>query len=44
MALNTNIATRALIITLKLPIRGKTIEEIVKKIGLLKQTVNNIYT
>jgi len=44
MALNTDVATRALIITLKSPIRGKIIEEIVKKLGLLKQTVNNIYT
>ena len=43
MALNTDVATRALVITLKLPIRGKTIEEIVKKTALLKQTVNNIY-
>jgi hypothetical protein len=44
MALNTDIATRALVIALKSPIRGKTTEEIVKKTGLLKQTVNNIYT
>ena len=36
MAPNTDVATRALIITLKLPIRGKTTEEIVKKTGLSK--------
>jgi len=36
MALNTDVATRALVVTRKSPVGGKTTEEIVKKTGLLK--------
>ena len=31
-------------VTLKSPVRGKTTAEIIEKTGLLKQTINQIYT
>ena len=43
MAPNTDIATRALIVTLKSPLRGKLTSEITEKIGILKRTINDIY-
>ena len=43
MAPNTDIATRALVVTLKSPFGGKTTTEIVDKTGLSKRTVNQIY-
>ncbi|KAF1967289.1 hypothetical protein BU23DRAFT_554512, partial [Bimuria novae-zelandiae CBS 107.79] len=43
MAPNTNIATRALVVVLKSPIRGKSTAEIAEKTGLSKRTINNIY-
>ena len=43
MAPNTDIATRALIVTLKSIIRGKNTTEIAKKTGLSIRTINNIY-
>jgi hypothetical protein len=43
MAPNTDIVTRALVVTLKSPFGGKTTTEIVDKTGLSKCTVNQIY-
>ncbi|KAF1813253.1 hypothetical protein P152DRAFT_434157, partial [Eremomyces bilateralis CBS 781.70] len=43
MPSNTDIATRALIVTLKSPIGGKTTAEIAEKTGLPKRTINAIY-
>jgi transposase len=43
MAPNTDIATRALIVTLKSPIGGKTSAEIAEKTGISVRQVNRIY-
>ena len=43
MAPNTDIATRALVVTLKSPIGGKTTAEIAEKTGLKVRTINDIY-
>lgn len=39
MAPNTNISTRALIVILKLPVRGKTTAEVAEKTGLSSRQV-----
>jgi transposase len=39
----TDIATRAIIIALKSLVGGKTTAKLVKKLGLLKSTINSIY-
>ncbi len=43
MAPNTDIITRALIVTLKSPIGGKTSVEIVETTGINVQQINRIY-
>ncbi|KAM5345573.1 hypothetical protein ACJ41O_005222 [Fusarium nematophilum] len=43
MAPNTDIATRALVVSLKAPCSGKTTAEVVAITGLSKRTVNDIY-
>lgn len=43
MAPNTDIATRALIVTLKSPIGGKTTAEVAEKTGFSTRQVNRIY-
>jgi hypothetical protein len=43
MAPNTDISTRALIVALKSPTRGKTTAEVAEKTGLTTRQVNKIY-
>ena len=43
MAFYTGIATRALIVALKLPFGGKLTSKIYKKTGIKKRTINYIY-
>ncbi|KFY25216.1 hypothetical protein V493_04755 [Pseudogymnoascus sp. VKM F-4281 (FW-2241)] len=43
MAPNTNISTRAPIVTLNLPVGGKNIAEVAEKTGLSSRQVNKIY-
>ncbi|OBT67633.1 hypothetical protein VE03_03808 [Pseudogymnoascus sp. 23342-1-I1] len=43
MAPNTDISTRALIVTLKSPFGGKTTAEVAEKTGLSSRQVNKIY-
>ncbi|OBT70526.1 hypothetical protein VF21_10464, partial [Pseudogymnoascus sp. 05NY08] len=43
MAPNTDISTRALIVTLKSPVGGKTTAEVAEKTGLSSRQVNKIY-
>ena len=40
----TDIVTRALVVTLKLPLGGRTTVEIAEKTGLNPRTINRIYT
>ncbi|KAL6352059.1 hypothetical protein LRP88_14872 [Fusarium phalaenopsidis] len=43
MAPNTDIATRALVVSLKSPCGGKTTAEVIEITGLSKSTINDIY-
>jgi transposase len=43
MAPNTDIATRALVVTLKSPLGGRSTNEVSEKTGLSKRTINDIY-